>query len=392
MQLLTLFKYIRYLVVVLSFLIACLESEITYAFEASSKSKHASNSSNSATLKKSMDSCTKRCHVNYMAYENDYELPKGVKNFRHKTHSTRQNLDCSDCHKDIEVNTKGHGKLTTEQNDCLKCHHITPDLDCVKCHENDMNESFNTDPQREKGLSWTVAFDHSQHPEQDLSCKGCHEISRENDVGIMGYNLNCSKCHHVTEEVRGCAECHRESLAYLKGEIEVEGIGPLPDTMSRAVKCEACHKYDKESLKFTGIKEYCVECHNNNYGKLYDAWKNTIRSEIRKINYRLLFLFEESQFSYTDIIEEANVNGNEDESNEDEKMASQAASDVFLEKTSRLADLITKYGMHNFNLTKSLLDHLKDKANDTSMHLDKQISPANNLKSYEDIVSMKKND
>ena len=73
-------------------------------------------------------------------------------------------------------------------------------------------------------------------------------------------------------------------------------------------------------------------------------------------------------------------------------MASQAASDAFLEKTSRLADLITKYGMHNFNLTKSLLDHMKDKANDTSMHLDKQISPANNLKSYEDIVSMKAND
>ena len=384
-----LFKYIRYLVVVLFFLVACFESESAYASKASSNPKHASNP---ATLRKSMDSCTKRCHVNYMAYENDYELPKGVKNFRHKTHSTEQNLDCSDCHKDIEVNTKGHGKLTTEQNDCLKCHHITPDLDCVKCHEKDINESFNTDPQREKGLSWTVSFDHSQHPEEDLACKKCHEISRENDVGVVDYNLNCSKCHHVTEEVMGCAECHRESLAYLKGEIEVEGIGPLPDTMSRAVKCEACHKYDEESLKFTGIKEYCVECHNNNYGKLYDAWRNTIRNEVRKINYRLLFLFEESQFSYTDVIEEANVNGNEDEENKDEKMASLSASDAFLEKTSRLADLITKYGMHNFNLTKSLLDHIKDKANDTSMHLDKQISPANNSKSYEDIVSMKAND
>lgn len=364
MQLLTLFKlfkYIRYLVVLLFFLVACLESEITYALEASSNPEHASNSvTRKSTLKKSMDSCTKRCHVNYMAYENDYKLPKGVKNFRHKTHSTRQNLDCSDCHKDIEVNTKGHGKLTTEQNDCLKCHHITPDLDCVKCHEKDMSESFNTDPQKEKGLSWTVSFNHSQHPEEDLSCKGCHEISRENDVGVMGYNRNCSKCHHVTEEVMGCAECHRESLAYLKGEIEVEGIDSLPDTMSRAVKCEACHKYDEESLKFTGIKEYCVKCHNNNYGKLYDAWRNTIRNEVRKINYRLLFLFEESLFSYTDVIEEANVNGNKDGANEDEKMESQAASDAFLEKTSRLADLITKYGMHNFNLTKSLLDHLKD--------------------------------
>ncbi|MBO1223178.1 MAG: hypothetical protein JYX80_02000 [Candidatus Scalindua sediminis] len=352
MQLLTLFKYIRYLVVLLFFLVACFESKSAYALEASSKSKHVSNP---ATLKKSMDSCTKRCHVNYMAYENDYKLPKGVKNFRHKTHSTKQDLDCSDCHKDIEVNTKGHGKLTTEQNDCLKCHHITPDLDCAKCHENDINRSFYTDPQKGKTLSWTISFDHSQHPEQDLSCKECHLISRENDVGIVGYNLNCSKCHHVTEEVMDCAECHKEPSAYLRGEIDVEGIDPVPDMMSRAVKCEGCHKYDEEGLKFTGIKEHCVKCHNNNYGKLYDAWGNTIRSEVRKINYRLLSLYEESRFSYTDVIEEANVNGKEDE-----KITPQSASDAFLEKTSKLADLITKYGMHNFSLTKSLLDHLKD--------------------------------
>ena len=73
MQLLTLFKlfkFVRYLVVLLFFLIACLESKITYAFEASSESKHVSKP---ATLRKSMDSCTKRCHVNYMAYENDYK-------------------------------------------------------------------------------------------------------------------------------------------------------------------------------------------------------------------------------------------------------------------------------------------------------------------------------
>ena len=370
------------------------ESRSIDAIEVSSKSKHVSNP---ATLKKSIDSCTKRCHVNYIAYENDYKLPKGVKNFRHKTHSTKQDLDCSDCHKDIEVNTEGHGKLTTEQNDCLKCHHITPDLDCTKCHENDINRSFYTDPQKGKTLSWTISFDHSQHPEQDLSCKECHLISRDNDVGIVGYNLNCSKCHHVTEEVMDCAKCHKEPSAYLRGEIEVEGIDPVPDMMSRAVKCENCHKYDDEGLKFTGIKEHCVKCHNNNYGKLYDAWGNTIKSEVKKINYRLLSLFEESQFSYTDVIEEANVNGNkdgrnEDGRNEDEKMTSQSASDAFLEKTSKLADLITKYGMHNFSLTKSLLDHMKDKANDTSMHLDKQISPANNSKSYEDIVSMKEND
>ncbi len=145
-------------------------------------------------------------------------------------------------------------------------------------------------------------------------------------------------------------------------------------------------------MKFTGIKEHCVECHNNNYGKLYDAWMNTIRSEVRKINYRLLFLFEESQFSYTDVIEEANVNGNKDGVNEDEKMEFQSNLNTFLEKTSKLVDLITKYGTHNFNLTRLLLDYVKDKTNDTTIHLDKQISLANDSQFYEDIVLIKEYD
>jgi hypothetical protein len=355
-------------------------SKPAYALDKSNKSKHISES---ATLK-NIDSCTERCHVNYMAYENDYELPKGVKIFRHKTHSMKQNLDCSACHKEIEVNTEGHGKLTIEQKDCLKCHHITPDLDCIKCHENDINRSFNTDPQRGESLSWTIFFDHSQHPEQNLSCKECHLISRENDVGIVGYDLNCSKCHHVTEEVMDCVKCHKEPSAYFRGEIEVEEINPVPDMMSRAVKCEDCHKYDEKGLKFKEVKEYCMECHNNNYGKLYDAWRNIIRSKVRKFNYHLLRLCEEYRFPYTD-------RSNMKES-EDEKRVLQSDLDTFLEKTSKLIHLITKYGMHNFNLTRLLMDYVKDKTNDTIMHLDKQISLANDLQSYEDIVLIKEND
>jgi len=200
------------------------------------------------TCFKKSESCTERCHVNFMAYENKFEVSNETEIFRHKTHSYEHDMECVSCHDDSEVNTDRHGKLTIVKESCLKCHHVelkefackrchqnidenpmkykeenfihgftvdsdvdcglchvkdpnaslkkeeincvkchhtTPELDCVKCHGDDIDRFFNTDPQRKKNLSWTVSFSHSQHPEQDLTCKECHAISHENDLGIV---------------------------------------------------------------------------------------------------------------------------------------------------------------------------------------------------------------
>ena len=238
----------------------------------------------SKMLTKKTDSCTERCHVNYMAYENKFKSRKRDEIFKHKTHSFEQGLDCISCHDDSDVNTKGHGKLIIEKENCLKCHHVelkvskckrchndidenpmkykeekfvhgftvesdvdcglchvkdpnaslkdeeincvkchhtTPDLDCVKCHKDDIDKYHKyRSTERKDTLSWTVSFSHSQHLEQDLTCKECHPISHENDAGIVEYNLNCSKCHHVSEEMTErieCIECHKEPSEYLSG-------------------------------------------------------------------------------------------------------------------------------------------------------------------------------
>ena len=73
---------------------------------------------------KKVDSCTVRCHVNYMAYENKFEVTQRAEIFRHKTHSFEQDLDCTSCHDNSEVNTEEHGKLTIKKENCLKCHHV----------------------------------------------------------------------------------------------------------------------------------------------------------------------------------------------------------------------------------------------------------------------------
>ncbi|MHC4453314.1 MAG: cytochrome c3 family protein [Planctomycetota bacterium] len=368
------------------------------------------------TLLKRSVSCTERCHVNYMAYENEFKVSNKPEIFRHKTHSYEQDMECVSCHDSSEVNTEGHGKLTIENENCLKCHHVelkeseckrchqgidenpmkykkerfihgftvesdvdcglchvndpnaslkdeeincvkchhtTPELDCVKCHKDDIEQYFNTDPQKKDSLSWTVSFKHSQHPEQDLSCKECHSISHENDAGIVEYNLNCSKCHHGSEEKAGCIECHKDPLAYLKGEIGVKEVTPVPDMMSRAVKCEDCHKYNHEKLKFGGVKEYCIECHNEDYGKLYNAWTDTIKIRLKDFNFRVQSLFEDSDILY---ISKSDIEGDKNG-----EIGWQSDNNKLINEIDKTVDLITKYGIHNFNLTRKLLDYVEER-------------------------------
>ncbi len=373
----------------------CPEGSRVYAEETLSKTVPIHGSKVST---KNEDSCTVRCHVNYMAYENKFEVTQRAEVFRHKTHSFEQELDCTSCHDNSEVNTEGHGKLTIKKENCLKCHHVelkkseckrchqyidensmkykeekfihgftvesdvdcglchakdsnaslkdeeincvkchhtTPDLDCAKCHKNDLDKYHETDMERKGSLSWTVSFRHSQHPEQDLSCKECHSISHENDAGIVEYNLNCSKCHHASEEALGCTQCHTEPYEFLLGKTSIDGFALLPDMMSRAVKCEDCHRYNNEKLKFRGVEEYCIECHNEDYGKLYNAWTKTIKDRLNEFNLRVQGLVEDGNVAF---INESDI-----------------------DEASVTVDLITKYGTHNFNLTRAILDRLEEK-------------------------------
>ncbi len=361
-------------------------------------------------------SCTERCHVNFMAYKNKFGSSEEAEIFRHKTHSYEQDMECVSCHDNSEVNTEGHGKLTIKKENCLKCHHVelneyecktchqgidenpmkykkerfvhgftvesdvvcglchvedpnaslkdeeincvkchhtTPDLDCLKCHKDDIAQYCNTDPLRKDSLSWTVSFKHSQHPEQDVSCKKCHLISHENDAGIVEYNLNCSQCHHDSKEKGGCIDCHKGPLSYLKGEIGAKEITTMPDMMSRAVKCEDCHKYNEEKLKFRGVKEYCIECHNEDYGKLYNAWTDTIKNRLRNLSFRVQSLVEDSGFLYTS---GSNIDGGKNG-----KIGGPSDQNKLINEIDETVDLITKFGTHNFNLTRILLDGLEVK-------------------------------
>jgi hypothetical protein len=391
------------------------EGGSVYAKEASGRSK-VEHSQESKISKMNVDSCTVRCHVNYRAYENKFEVTQRAEVFRHKTHSFEQDLECTSCHDSSEVNTEGHGKLTIKKENCLKCHHVelkaseckrchqnidenpmkykeeqfihgftvesdvdcgschvkdsnaslkdeeincvkchhtTPGLDCAKCHENDLGKYHDTAPEKADRLSWSVSFRHSQHQESKISCKECHSISHEVDSGIDEYKQNCSKCHHVSEEALDCAQCHMEPNEFLLGKAGIDGVALLPDMMSRVVKCEDCHRYNGEKLKFSGVEEYCIECHNIDYGKLYNAWTKTIKDRLEKFNSHVQNLVENSNVAFL----------NESDIDDAKDVEAEGGSDIerFINETGITVDLITKYGTHNFNLTRAILDRLEEK-------------------------------
>ncbi|NUO09283.1 MAG: cytochrome c3 family protein [Candidatus Brocadia sp.] len=175
-------------------------------------------------------SCTDRCHVNYLAYHTVYHGEV----FRHKTHSPQQGLECSRCHNNDAVNTKTHGNLIIQHKDCWGCHHKKDD-------ETITNPLFTKDNENVLNSPGRRSFDE-----------------------------------------KGCLNCHADVQDYINGDIQSTGI-KMPDWMYKAVSCTDCHKPASDGLSFKAVREYCIECHNDDYGLLYDAWKETLNHKIKQL-------------------------------------------------------------------------------------------------------------
>ena len=118
--------------------------------------------------------------------------------------------------------------------------------------------------------------------------------------------------------------------------------------MSRVVKCDDCHKYNEESLEFKGVEERCIECHNGDYGKLYNAWTKSIKERLEEFNLRVQLLVGDD------------VRNIDIDPDSQEKAVGRVDMVTFLEKTDFAVGLVSRYGTHNFNLSRTILDSLEE--------------------------------
>lgn len=228
----------------------------------------------------STGSCTDRCHVNYIAYRMMYQGEA----FRHKTHSPSQGMECGQCHNNDPVHTKTHGYLIIQSKDCWGCHHKRVNKIHAIPLPSDGNENF---------------YNSLIPLSPPLLKEGLRKLNRE----------------RKSRDEEDCLKCHAGVKDYINGNIE-NMVRKIPDWMSRAVSCTDCHKPSSDGYSFESVRKYCIECHNQDYGLLYDAWKEVLEDKIK-------------QFS---------VNGD----------------NIVRKDTLRL---IQSYGMHNFRLSQILLNH-----------------------------------
>ena len=217
-------------------------------------------------------SCVDRCHVNYLAYHTMYQ----GKVFKHKSHAPALGMECGQCHNNDAVTTRTHGGLIIQHKDCGDCHHKQEDTPLVNAS----------------------ALQYSSHSNQPFRAE-----EGKDGKGNMASSIE-----------KGCLRCHAEARDYLDGKTPT-ATGGTPDWMSGIVSCTDCHKRDAGKTSFKAVREYCVECHNADYGLLYDAWKETLNRKIK-------------------------------ESKEGE---------TGTQSRGRSAKLIQSYGMHNFRLSQTLL-------------------------------------
>ncbi|MEK6622136.1 MAG: multiheme c-type cytochrome, partial [Planctomycetota bacterium] len=169
------------------------------------------------------------------------------------------------------VDTKTHGRIIIGDKDCCKCHH-----------------------KKKKKTPQSAAIQ-----KQDVVTTSVFSDTKNVEVAKDSGNKICLKCHAVVKD-------------YRDGIVKNSSVRKKLDWMSRSVSCTDCHKVDAKSNAFMPVRDFCVECHNSDYGLLYDAWKD---------------LFQ--------------------------KKSGQAANDgtnapFYLKQ-------IQKYGVHNFRLSKTLL-------------------------------------
>jgi hypothetical protein len=86
-------------------------------------------------------------------------------------------------------------------------------------------------------------------------------------------------CHHESRDI-DCGQCHKPHKALYEGKVKPVGVSPSPDVMSEGdVECTDCHELKKGTQTVLTVKGKCVECHDEEYGKMLLDWKEEITTK-----------------------------------------------------------------------------------------------------------------
>jgi len=137
---------------------------------------------------------------------------------------------------------------------------------CLNCHQG-IDES--TAP------AFGMNFPHKKHVVvQEMPCTRCHSNSRKHGE-LIATKPFCAACHH-TDVKKDCGSCHGlQKILYGGGTIAGEKADK--DIMAEAeTECSACHVNDKNQVVRPSAAP-CVGCHDKNYEKTFEGWRDGIQ-------------------------------------------------------------------------------------------------------------------
>lgn len=168
-----------------------------------------------------------------------------------------------------------------------------------------------------------VQFPHDVHvSDEGLACLDCHTPRERHGHTLM---KGCSSCHHGSGMGSVlCEDCHIATFNLFKGQNACDEIScdirGTANPMSKKVTCQECHTQVAEEKETTlaGIKQTCIECHDDSYGPMVDDWKTKVEAlkvdslykELQATQKMVLFAIKNGQYTYDiqDLINNAEKN------------------------------------------------------------------------------------
>jgi hypothetical protein len=223
--------------------------------------------------------------------------------------------DCGSCHTETSFTggtfdhaarttfalSEGHAGLT-----CVACHTNVStglpaakatadfrglDTSCVSCHDDphDADLGASCDTCHSTATFTMTSFDHprAEHlfeaAHATVACDACHTpapIARTGRTGMAGRRFTetpteCASCHkdvHLGQVNRDCAVCHATTTAtFAIARFDHDRASFTLTGKHASTACEGCHKEETgvfpteagTAIRFTGIAETCVSCHED---------------------------------------------------------------------------------------------------------------------------------
>ncbi|MDH3937015.1 MAG: hypothetical protein OEV68_06755, partial [candidate division Zixibacteria bacterium] len=84
-------------------------------------------------------------------------VPESDLLFSHDLHVTDQEIECADCHIDIESSQQAGDKNLPTMDECSACHDVEDEENCYQCHRHPDEPEELVNPER------PILFNHAKH-------------------------------------------------------------------------------------------------------------------------------------------------------------------------------------------------------------------------------------